>query len=157
MRGRLSLVTAVRRPRVVPMRTAIFPAKLDQLDSIRHFAGQAASDLGMAESEVYAVELAVDEACSNMIEYAYHGIDGGDIECTCDPQEDKLVIVLRDHGKPFDPSKVPPPDLQSDIHSRKVGGLGIYLMRHYMDEVHFEQLGKSGNLVTMIKRRKAGK
>jgi len=137
------------------MRTAIFPAKLEQLDSIRQFAGQAASDLGMAEPEVYAVELAVDEACSNMIEYAYRGIDGGDIECTCDPQDDKLTIILRDHGKPFDVSKVPPPDFSTDLKNRRVGGLGIYLMRHYMDEVRFEQLGKSGNLVTLVKLRRS--
>ena len=111
----------------------------------------------MEESEVYAVELAVDEACSNMIEYAYQGIEGGDIECTCDMQKDQLILVLRDHGRPFDPARVPPPDFSQDLQHRRVGGLGIYLMRHYMDEVRFEQLGNSGNLVTLIKHRRVKK
>jgi serine/threonine-protein kinase RsbW len=143
-----------RRPLVVQMRTAIFPAQFDQLEPIRQFTGQAAKDFGMTEAEVYAIQFAVDEACTNVIEHAYRGIEGGDIECTCDSDGDKMTILLRDHGRPFDPSTVPVPDLKANLKKRRVGGLGVYLMRWYMDEVHYEQLGESGNLVTLVKRRK---
>ena len=139
------------------MRTAIFPARFDKLDDIRAFASQAARDAGMDDSETYAIELAVDEACTNIIEHAYQGEDHGDIECTCDCNDTCLTVVIRDHGKPFDPSTVTTPDLDADIDDRPVGGLGIYLMKQLMDEVHFEPMGESGNILTLIKRRKSGK
>ena len=139
------------------MRTAIYPARFDQLDSIRGFAIQAARDAGMDDSETYAVELAVDEACTNIIEHAYQGESRGEIECTCESNASCLTVVLRDHGKPFDPSTVRTPDLEADIDDRPVGGLGVFLMKQLMDEVRFEPLGESGNILTMVKRRKPGK
>jgi sigma-B regulation protein RsbU (phosphoserine phosphatase) len=139
------------------MRTAIFPARFDQLDTIRGFASQAARDAGMDDSETYAVELAIDEACTNIIEHAYQGENRGEIDLTCDSKDDCLTFVLRDHGKPFDPATVSTPDLDASIDDRAVGGLGVFLMKQLMDEVHFEPLGDSGNVLTMCKRRKTAK
>ena len=138
------------------MRTAIFPAKFDQLDPIRGFASQAARDAGMDDSDTYAIELAVDEACTNIIEHAYQGENRGDIECTCESNDVCLTVVIRDHGKPFDPSTVLAPDLNANIDNRTVGGLGVFLMKKLMDEVHFEPLGESGNVLTMVKLLKSG-
>ena len=133
------------------MRTAIFPASLEHLDAIRTFAAQAARDGGMDDSDIYSVELSVDEACTNIIEHAYEGIEGGDIEITCDSSVKALTVIIRDHGKPFDPSNLAPPDLDADLDSRQVGGLGVFLMKKQMDEVRFEPLGESGNVLTMVK------
>jgi serine/threonine-protein kinase RsbW len=138
---------------LVPMRTAIFLARFDQLDAIRGFAAQAARDAGMQDSEVNAVELAVDEACSNIVEHAYKGRKKGEIECTCDSGPEALTIILRDHGRPFDVSKVPIPDVDADLKDRRIGGLGIFIMKKLMDDVRFEALGKSGNVLTMVKRK----
>jgi serine/threonine-protein kinase RsbW len=135
------------------MRTLVFPASFEQLDAIRAYASQAALDAGMEEPEVCAVEMAVDEACSNIIEHAYCG-QPGEIEITCDCAGDTLTLILKDHGEPFDPTAVPEPDLTCDLEDRHIGGLGIYLMRQLMDEVAFETDGQSGNILTMIKRRK---
>jgi serine/threonine-protein kinase RsbW len=135
------------------MRTAIFPARYKNLDDLRQFAAQAAKDAGMGDIEVYAVELAVDEACSNIIEHAYGSDKGGEIECTCTAANDCLTVILRDHGKPFDPSGVAKPNLSSGLEKRPLGGLGVYLIRQLMDEVRFESLGEAGNLLTMVKHR----
>jgi len=136
------------------MRTAIFPAKFDQLDAIREFAAQAARDAGMDDSAIYAVELSMDEACSNVIEHAYEGIEGGEIECTCDSDEKNLTIIIHDHGKSFDPSSIALPDLDSDLESRPLGGLGVFFMKKSMDELRFESLGEEGNVLTMVKYRR---
>lgn len=133
------------------MRTAIFSANLDQLEAIRDFAARAAKDAGMDDSGVYAVELSMDEACTNVIEHAYEGKDGGEIECTCDHDDKKLTIIIHDHGKSFDPEGLALPDLDADLDSRPIGGLGIFLMKKLMDEVRFEPLGEAGNVLTMIK------
>jgi serine phosphatase RsbU (regulator of sigma subunit)/putative methionine-R-sulfoxide reductase with GAF domain/anti-sigma regulatory factor (Ser/Thr protein kinase) len=137
------------------MRTAIFSAKYDQLDAIREFAAQAARDAGMDDSAIYAVELSMDEACTNVIEHAYEGVDGGEIECTCDTDDKNLTIIIHDHGKSFDPSTIPLPNLDADLDSRTVGGLGVFLMKKLMDDVRFEPLGEAGNVLTMVKHRKS--
>lgn len=139
------------------MRTAIFLAKFENLDQMREFAGQAAQDAGLSEKDVYAVKLAVDEACTNIIEHAYGEGNGGDIECTCTADQTCLKIMLRDHGKPFDPSLAPDPNLTAALEDRPIGGLGIYMMKVLMDKISYETLGKSGNLLTLIKCRKGVK
>lgn len=136
------------------MRTAIFPARFDQLDAIREFVNHAAADAGMDESGLCAVEMAVDEACSNIVEHAYYGIEAGDIECTCDHDDQNLTIILRDHGHPFNVSVVPEPDLSNTLADRKVGGLGVFLIHKLMDEVHYEHLGDSGNILTLLRKLK---
>jgi sigma-B regulation protein RsbU (phosphoserine phosphatase) len=137
------------------MRTAIFPAKFEQLDAIREFASQAARDAGMDDSAIYAVELSMDEACTNVIEHAYEGMEAGVIECTCDSDENNLTIIIHDHGKSFDPASIALPNLDADLDSRPIGGLGVFLMKKLMDEVRFEPLGVAGNVLTMVKRCKA--
>jgi serine/threonine-protein kinase RsbW len=59
---------------------------------------------------------------------------------------------MRDHGKPFDPASVPEPNVKADLSERKIGGLGMYLMRKLMDEVSYESSPETGNILTMIKR-----
>jgi serine/threonine-protein kinase RsbW len=95
--------------------------------------------------------MAVDEACTNIIEHAYGGEGRGDIECTCQIDSDGLTVRLCDHGRPFDPSSVPEPDINAGLEERREGGLGLFLIRKLMDEVHFEFTPESGNVLTMVK------
>ena len=136
------------------MRTAVFPARFDQLDAIREIAAQAARDAGMDDSGIFGVELSMVEACTNIIEHAYEGLDGGEIECTWDMDDEKLTIIIHDHGKSFDSSSVTLPDLDSDFESRPLGGLGVFFMKKSMDAVQFESLGEEGNVLTMVKYRR---
>jgi len=128
------------------------PGRLDQLIIISEFIAQAARQAGLDERDVFHVQTAVDEACTNVIQHAYQGIEGGEIILTCRRTDDTFIVTVRDHGRPFDPSAVPPPDLGTDLNARRVGGLGLYFMRRLMDEVHFEFDDKTGNTVTMVKR-----
>jgi serine/threonine-protein kinase RsbW len=130
--------------------TAKFPGRFDSLPAIADLAGRAAEAAGMDSQTIYAVQLAVDEACSNIIEHAYGGEDVGEIECTFEVDSGGLRLVLHDHGRPFNPASIPEPDLVSQLESRKVGGLGLYLIRKIMDEVKFEFDG-SGNTLTLVK------
>jgi serine/threonine-protein kinase RsbW len=139
------------------MRTAIFPARFDQLDAIREFVKHASDDAGLDEAGHCAVEMAVDEACSNIVEHAYNGMNEGDIECTCDHNEEALTIILRDHGQPFDIDAVPSPDISNELEDRRVGGLGVFLIREFMDEVRYERLGDSGNILTLVRKIKSSR
>ena len=135
------------------MQTVQFPAKFELLDEIREFVGQIARANGFGDKDVYNIQLATDEAASNIIEHAYDGVIDGVLDLSCGMQEKALVIILVDHGLPFDPSEVPMPDLQADLADRKIGGLGIFLMRKLMDEVHYHSNADKSNVLTMIKRK----
>lgn len=136
------------------MKTVRFAAKFEYLDEIREFVGRVARAGGFSEREIYNIQLASDEAASNIIEHAYAGVSDGYIEISCEVKNGVMTIILVDHGIPFDPSEVPAPDLTADLSERKIGGLGIYLMRKLMDEVHYKaEPAKNRNTLTMIKRK----
>ena len=138
-----------------PMQSVQFPAKFEFLDEIRDFVGDIARQSSFGSKEVYGIQLATDEAASNIIEHAYEGIRDGVLELSCGFQGGEITIVLVDHGEPFDPSEIPMPDLKADLSERKIGGLGIFLMRKLMDEVRYDsQPGKNSNTLTMIKRKR---
>jgi len=131
--------------------TETFQARYASLLPIGRWVSRLAEQAGFDEKDSYAVQLAVDEACSNIIEHAYGG-DGSEglIECTLRSEADRLTIILRDWGHPFDPASVPAPDLAADLEACPIGGLGLYLIYHLMDEVHFE-FGDAGNVLTIVK------
>jgi len=130
-----------------------FPAKFEFLDEIRDFVAQVARTGGFTDQGIYSLQLAADEAASNIIEHAYKGISDATLDVTCDMQGEKILITMHDTGIPFDPSLVKQPNLKADLSERQIGGLGVYLMRKIMDEVRYESNAKTGNLLTMIKRR----
>jgi sigma-B regulation protein RsbU (phosphoserine phosphatase) len=132
--------------------TAAFQACYKNLAEISLFVTKAAETAGLTEGAIYAVQRAVDEACSNIIEHAYQGKEGGEIECLCIACENGLIVRFHDYGVRFEPQKIPSPNLHTDLVERPVGGLGLYFMRRLMDEVSFEFSPTSiGNTVTMVK------
>jgi anti-sigma regulatory factor (Ser/Thr protein kinase) len=136
------------------MQTVQFIAKFEFLDEIREFVGDVARKNGFTDKEVYNIQLATDEAASNIIEHAYEGVTNGLLEISCGVRNKVITITLVDHGESFDPSNVPAPDLKADLSDRKIGGLGLFLMRKLMDEVHYEaEPRKNRNTLTMIKRK----
>ncbi len=129
-----------------------FPAQVEYLDEIREYVGDIARSADYNERDIYSIQLATDEAVSNIIEHAYAGVKNASFELTCEVEKNSITITLLDHGKTFDPSKVAKPDVKADLSERKIGGLGIYLMRKLMDEVHYES-SPAGNRLTLIKRK----
>ena len=136
------------------MKNVQFAAKFEYLDEIREFVGTIARKSGFSDKDVYNIQLATDEAASNIIEHAYENISDGVLELSCGVRDDLMTIVLIDHGESFDPSEIPLPDLKADLSDRKIGGLGIFLMRKLMDEVHYEVKPDRGNILTMTKRKR---
>lgn len=121
------------------------------LETIADFVAQAARKANLDEQEVFAIQLAVDEACTNIVEHAYAGRPG-EIYLTCQAKPGECIITIRDQGQAFDPEAVPPPDLDGDLEERRVGGLGLYFMRKLTDELYFSFDREKGNQVVMIKR-----
>jgi len=135
------------------MSSVTFPGRYESLAKIGDWVREAAQHAGLDSFAVYAVETAVDEACSNIIEHAYGGEGIGDIDCSVEEISEGLLIRLHDNGQSFDPCCVPEPDIEGALEDRAGHGLGIYIMRQWMDEVHFEFSPTQGNTLTLLKRK----
>ncbi len=134
------------------MPTKRFTCSLNNLEGICDFVTNCANKAGLNESEVYAVQLAVDEASTNIIEHGYGQECPSRIDITCEPVEGGIKVVIFDDASPFDPTSIPDPDLNVSLEEVKPRGLGIYLMRKMRDEVSYESSLDKGNTLTMIKR-----
>ena len=130
-----------------------FPARFESLASIGQFVRQQAQQSGLDEKAVYQVEMAVDEACSNIIEHAYAGEGDGEIALTCRNNSEGLTIILSDTGISFDPQSVQPPDLNASLEDRASHGLGMFFIHEWMDKVQYQKKPGKGNTLTMFKRR----
>lgn len=136
------------------MTSKTFNGTFSSLGKICEFVTREAKEAGLNEDSVYAVQLAVDEACSNIIEHAYRNQGDGKIICECNVVEDGLEIVLKDRGKPFDPESVPEPQIGVPIEDLQLRGVGLYLIRNIMDDVTFEFNDKDGSILKMRKKNK---
>ena len=125
-------------------------AELKNLSVINDFVTEATKQLGVAPGHTSGIQLAVDEACTNIIKYAY--AEQKDlITLTLEIVDEELIITVTDRGQPFDPESVPQPDLEADLEERSIGGLGMYLMRKLMDDVSYSFSAREGNKLTMRK------
>lgn len=121
---------------------------LEQLARLRDFINLTAPGLGCGEQDTFAFELACDEAAANIINHAFDG-KTGQIRVELWREADTVSVCIMYHGRVFDPSKVPEPDLAAPLEKRPVGGLGLYFMRQMMNEVNFEFDAEDGNRLTM--------
>jgi serine/threonine-protein kinase RsbW len=124
-------------------------AKPENLSVVADFIATAMRQLG-TEQDMFEVQTAVDEACTNVMLHAYSG-KGGVISMSCELQDKDFIITIRDNGRPFDPDSVPPPDVEAALEERRVGGLGVHLMRKLMDDVSYAFDAEKGNKLVMRK------
>ena len=129
-------------------------SRLERLGEISEFIQRVAQTFGLNEDQTYDVQMAVDEACTNVIEHAYRGRKNGTIDITCDQRGNNLVIVIRDFGERFDPIQVARPRTKDPLSRRNIVGLGIFFMKKMMDKVEFKFSPSEGNRLTMIKKIK---
>jgi serine/threonine-protein kinase RsbW len=127
------------------------PSKTDSLETIRNFVSGIARKTGLPEEDVNKIELAVDEACSNVIEHAYQKDENRDIDITVRIDNQKLTVIIADQGRSFNFTSVEMPDMKQYLAELRVGGLGIYLMKMLMDEVEYRSVPGKRNEVRMAK------
>lgn len=138
------------------------PGRYEEIQKICQFVADGAADSGLDETAIFHIELACDEACTNIIEHAYGGEDKGEINISWQLKDAEFTITFHDNGRAFNPDTVPKPALRPtppnpasppDIDNVKVGGLGIHFMRQLMDEVQFHFDGKDGNTLVLVKKK----
>jgi anti-sigma regulatory factor (Ser/Thr protein kinase) len=125
-------------------------AELDSLSVLRQFVSDCCTGLQVPHETEFALALAVDEACTNIIKHGYKDMVPGTIDLTFRIELDRILISLTDHGQPFEPHNAPQPDLEVALIDRPLGGLGLFLIYQVMDQVEYHS-DSSGNTLTLMK------
>jgi len=123
-----------------------FPATLDYLNDMILYIRKQAEARGVMEKVIYKMELACEEAVVNIISYAYPK-KKGTLTIICEIKNSRFEITLCDRGVFFSPLDVDiNPQTDRPVHERKVGGLGIFLIRKVIDEASYQRIGKENVL-----------
>jgi serine/threonine-protein kinase RsbW len=127
------------------------PADVEQLAQVRRFTRERAGASGLGGRALEDLVCAVDEGATNMI---VHGArdGGGPIEVEVRRQGEAVVVRLRDRAPVFDPTGRPEPNLDAPLEARRLGGMGVHLMRTLTDEFRHVARRGGGNVVTLVKR-----
>lgn len=116
----------------------------ENLRTISHFINGLAERLRLTEKVVFELELAVEEAATNIIDHAYHNIPPGDILLRADEIDETIQITLTDWGIPLDPDQVKPFDIDAPIENRIRGGMGLHFIHTLMDRVERDIASATG-------------
>ena len=132
-------------------------ATTDHLSDIRDFVRARVSDIGFSEFEENNIVLAVDEACANLIQHAYHNDPGQSIDIRIAITNAEVRVEISDRAAPFDPGTASLPDMRAYFAERRHHGLGILLMTRVMDDIQYQpgRNGSQANTLILTKRRSA--
>ncbi|MCH8325665.1 MAG: ATP-binding protein [Bacteroidetes bacterium] len=122
------------------------------LITIRKFINIKAKTFGFSSNEIEDIVLAVDEACTNIIEHSYHSKPNLDIEISVSFTKSNIVIRIIDYGETFETSSFKDLNLELYHKQRRVGGLGVYLMKTLMDDVRYTSVKNKYNQVLLTKK-----
>ncbi|MCU0342285.1 MAG: ATP-binding protein [Ignavibacterium sp.] len=129
-------------------------SKTENLSIIRDFINSSAADAGLKADVIESIILAVDEACTNIIKHAYKSFPDGELIIKTKSTLNRFIISITDFGNSFEPEMIPEPDLQKYYRQRRVGGLGMYLMKTLMDDVKYKSIPGKYNEVLLSKNLK---
>jgi anti-sigma regulatory factor (Ser/Thr protein kinase) len=110
-----------------------------------------AGELQLPSAATFELTLVLDELLTNVINYGGIPSDGERIRVEFRADDDALEITISDPGKPFDPRGTRQPDIDAALEDRKIGGLGVHLVRNMVD-VFTYRYEHGRNLVTLLKR-----
>jgi len=125
-------------------------AELESLSVFRQFISDCCAKHNIPEGVVFELKLAVDEACTNVIEHGYKDMDPGSIILSFRIEPDRVLVQITDFGHIFEPSNAPTPNVEAAVEDRELGGLGLYLIYQTMDNIDY-QTSEDGNTLTFTK------
>lgn len=126
-------------------------AELKDLPEIQRFISECLAALHVDPSAEPDILLAVTEIITNTLTHGYQDKPGW-VEVLVRQEGDTLKVVLRDQAPPFDPTQAPDPDTHRPLKERLAGGLGIYLTKHFVDDITYRTKPQYSNEITLIKK-----
>lgn len=124
--------------------------EVSEISRLAAFVEGLGEELNLSPDVVFNLNLALEEAVTNVVLYAYPQGQSGDISLTASVHDNMIEFSLSDSGKSFDPTQMPDADVTLSADERQIGGLGIFLIRQIMDDVRYERAG-GRNVLTLTK------
>lgn len=126
-------------------------ATVENIAPVTDFVDRVLEKLNCSLRAQMQIAVAIDELFGNIARYAYNPKTGpATVRVEVEEDPPAVVITFIDHGKPFDPLKLGEPDVTASAEERKIGGLGIFLVRKTMDNVSYEY--KDGQNILRIRK-----
>lgn len=126
-------------------------AYLESLQDFREFLkDHCAAYPGVTAETLYDLQLAVDEACTNIITHGYADMDPGSIILDLEMDPDKVTVLLTDFGHSFEPGTAPIPSVEAPIEEREAGGFGLFFIQQSVDRMEY-QVTEDGNTMILTK------
>ena len=124
---------------------------IDDVPKLAEFVEIVCEAVGFDMSTSMSLNLAMEEAVVNVMNYAYPTGTIGNVNITAEANDEQLKFVISDNGKPFDPTTKSEVDTTMSVEDRPIGGLGIHLIRQIMDSINYERTGGM-NVLTLRKK-----
>ena len=133
------------------------PARASHLSLVGLVVQWYGQHVGLSDEACYELEVAVDEACTNVMRYAYPADQPGGITIRCTPLACGVQVDILDQGKPFDPDEGTRVAQQKQLQDPASGGLGLAMIRQFADDFRHQWGEQEGNRLTIIKYPKETK
>jgi len=131
-------------------KSLVLPNDTSDVPRLNDFVGEVCQTVGLESIVAMQVKLAIEEAVVNVMKYAYPQGTRGDVTIEAVSNDVRLKFTIIDSGKPFDPTVLPEVDTTLPAKDRRIGGLGIHIVRQFMDSINYE---RSGNLNILAIRK----
>ena len=125
--------------------------EIEEISKLEGFMETIGEATGIDLSLVVSLNLALEEAVTNVISYAYPEGQEGTVDIDVRATKEQLEFVISDRGIPFDPTTKEDADITLGVEERPIGGLGIFLVRQLMDTILYEYKDKK-NILTLRKQ-----
>lgn len=126
-------------------------AKMELIDQMINPIISSLEEIKVDHKKIYQINLALEEILVNISKYAYPGNEGIiDISFEISDNPKQLKVVIKDKGKDFNPLEKEDPDLDESVEKRKIGGLGIYIVKNMVDDIKYQRLNNE-NILEFIK------
>ena len=132
-------------------KSIILANDISEITRLYEFIEEMGNDFSLSPDIVFNLNLVLEEAVVNVINYAYPKEDHQYIYLSATMKDGSIVLVLTDTGKEFDPTAAPEADITLSADERQIGGLGIFLIRQIMNEVRYERIDNK-NILTLEKK-----
>lgn len=133
-------------------------AQIAEIAAASDFMLKVGQRAGMDDQQIHHCQLSIDEVCTNIIEHGY-GFDNQDgvIDLVVQTQPERIVIIIYDDSRPFNPLLRPSPDPKASIEERKNGGWGIFFVKKFMDAVHYDHQNGRNQLTLVMDLKSTAK